>query len=202
MNSQFKNLITELNRKGLSIFPLNKLNAVSIYTTDYYESYDYDIVLPSQRKKLVKLLNKNGFKQTSGRVISNQDSTIVFEFPRPNFTLGDDPASQAEKLIDKSGSHIVITPTQALLIYLKQFYSQIHNEINQTGNTPIISELIDLLYDQPANLDKVREWLTPVNQTDVFILLKQKFRDSQQAGIDDRVKHNYQSRIINRLADS
>ena len=199
MTSEFKNLIIELNRQGLSLFPLYKLNAISIYTSDYYENYDYDIVLPTQREKLVKLLNKHGFKQTSGRVICNQDKSIVFEFPKPNFTLGDDPASQAEKLINKSNANVVITPTQALLIYLKHFYDEIQTELNQSIESPITEELIDLLYEQPANLDKVREWLGPTNQTEIFVLLKQKFRDSQRSGIKDRLEYRFKSRIINRL---
>lgn len=199
MNTEFKNLIIELNQKGLSLFPLTKLNALSIYTSDYYENYDYDIVLPTQREKFVKLLNIHGFKQTSGRVISNLDKSIVFEFPKPNFTLGDDPASQAEKLISKSSANVVVTPTQALLIYLKHFYDEIQIEVNQSQESPITNELVDLLYDQPANLDKVREWLGPTKQTEIFILLKQKFRDSQQAGIDDRLKYRFESRVVNRL---
>ena len=200
MTEEFKQLIAQLNHRGLSIFPLAKLNAVSVYTTDYYENYDYDIVMPSQRDKLVKLLAKQGFKQTSGRVICNSDKSIVFEFPKPNFTLGDDPASQAEKLINRSNSHIIITPTQALLIYLKRFYDQIQIELNNPDPKPIISELLDLLYEQPANLDKVREWLGPTNQTEVFILLKQEFRAQQQAGINDRRKHTFKSRVLSRLA--
>lgn len=199
MNTDINSLAIELNKNGLGVFPLSKIKAVSIYTTDFYENYDYDIVLPNQRDKLVKLLNKNGFKQTSGRIIQNQDKTIVFEFPKPNFTLGDDPVSQTEKLIDNSTSYIVVTPTQALLIYLKRFYQHIIIELNQQEDAPIITELLDLLYDQPANLDKVREWLGPTNQTDVFILLKQKFRDSQRQGITDRLEYAYKSRIISRI---
>ncbi len=199
MNAKFHQLMIELNQQGLSIFPLAKLNAVSVYTADYYENYDYDIVIPSQREKLVKLLAKQGFKQTSGRVITNADKSIIFEFPKPNFTLGDDPANKAEKLINKSQSYVIVTPTQALLIYLKRFYDQVKTELDSANSQPIICELLDLLYDQPANLDKVREWLSPSNQTEVFILLKQEFRAQQQAGTLDRRNHTFKSRILNRL---
>ena len=199
MTTKYYQLIIELNQKGLSIFPLAKLNAVSIYTADYYENYDYDIVIPSQREKLVKLLAKYGFKQTSGRVITNSDKSITFEFPKPNFTLGDDPANKAEKLINTSKSYVIVTPTQALLIYLKRFYDEIKAELDNENSKSIISELLDLLYDQPANLDKVREWLGPSNQTEIFILLKQEFRAQQQAGILDRRNHTFKSRVLNRL---
>ena len=202
MSNTFNQLIIELNKKGFSIFSLTKLNAVSVYTADYYENYDYDIVIPSQREKLVKLLSERGFKQTSGRVITNSDKSIIFEFPKPNFTLGDDPASKAEKLINSSQSYVIITPTQALLIYLKRYYDQIKAELDSANSRPIISELLDLLYDQPANLDKVREWLGPSNQTEVFILLKQDFRAQQQAGIVDRRNHTFASRILKRLSQT
>ena len=84
-----KNLLVQVNNKGLSVFPLSRINAVSIYTSDYYENYDYDIVLPGQRSKLVEILKQFDFKQITGRVITNREKSITFEFARPNFTLGD-----------------------------------------------------------------------------------------------------------------
>lgn len=204
MSENLKHLLLQINSKGLSFFPLSKLNAVSIYTADYYENYDYDIVLPGQRDKLVKILKQFDFKQVSGRVITNKDRTTTFEFVKPNFTLGDDPAKKTadllrDRLLKKSNSLIVITPTQALLIYLKQFYDLINLELAGDSNTPIIKELTALLYEQPANLDKVREWLAPGGKEDIFISLKLKLRQAQQNGIDDRRDYNFKSLIRERI---
>ena len=197
MSENLKNLLIQINKKGLSFFPLSRLNAVSVYTADYYENYDYDIVLPGQRDKLVQILKQFEFKQTSGRVITNRQKTITFEFAKPNFTLGDDPAEKTARLIKKSNSMIVITPTQALLIYLKQFYDPIKLEVGVDGDTPFTDELTALLYEQPANLDKVREWLGPSGQDDLFVSLKLKLRHAQQKGIDDRQQFNFKS-LINK----
>ena len=197
MSENLKNLLIQINKKGLSFFPLSRLNAVSVYTADYYENYDYDIVLPGQRDKLVQILKQFEFKQTSGRVITNREKTITFEFAKPNFTLGDDPAEKTARLIKKSNSMIVITPTQALLIYLKQFYDPIKLEVGVDGDTPFTDELTALLYEQPANLDKVREWLGPSGQDDLFVSLKLKLRNAQQKGIDDRQQFNFKS-LINK----
>jgi len=199
MNLSLYNVLRELHRQGLSLFPLSMLNAVSVYVDDVYENYDYDIVTPGQREKLVRLLKRQGFRQVTGRVITSADKSVLFELPKPNFTLGDDPASQAQKLIAKSRSTVVITPTQALLIYFKRFKAQIRDELAGNSSKPVITELVDLVYEQPANLDKVREWLGPSGLTDVFISLKYDLRDSQQAGITARREYNFESRIPKRL---
>lgn len=195
MSENLKHLLKQINNKGLSFFPLSKLNAVSIYTADYYENYDYDIVLPGQRDKLVKILKQFDFKQISGRVITNKDKTTTFEFAKPNFTLGDDPAEKTAGLIRKSNSLIVITPTQALLICLKQFYDPIKLELACESSRPLSDELTALLYEQPANLDKVREWLGPSGKDDLFVSLKLQLRQAQQKGIDDRREFNFKSSI-------
>ena len=195
MSMNLKELLIQINDKRLSVFPLSKLNAVSIYTADYYENYDYDIVLPGQRSKLVQALKEFDFKQTSGRIITNKDKSITFEFAKPNFTLGDDPAAKTAKLIKKSNSLIVITPTQALLIYLNEFYDQFKSELAVDASKPLINELLALLYEQPANLDKVREWLTPSKRDDIFVALKLQFREIQQKGIDDRKQFRFKSLI-------
>ena len=106
-----------------------------------------------------------------------------------------DPAEKTAKLIKKSDSLIVITPTQALLIYLKEFYDEIKHETACDSSKPLSNELTALLYEQPANLDKVREWLTPSAKDDLFVLLKLKFREIQQKGIDDRKQFKFKSRI-------
>ena len=199
MNEDLKRLLIQINKKGLSFFPLSRLNAISVYTADFYENYDYDIVLPGQRDKLVQVLKQFDFRQTSGRVITNQNKTITFEFAKPNFTLGDDPAEKTARLLKKSKSLIVITPTQALLIYLKQFYEQIKLEAQAESATPIIDELLALLYEQPANLDKVREWLGPSGKDDLFVLLKLRLRQAQQKGIDDRREFNFKSLINEQI---
>lgn len=199
MNEDLKQLLIQINAKGLSFFPLSKLNAVSIYTTDYYENYDYDIVLPGQRDKLVKILGQYEFRQISGRVITNEHRNTTFEFARPNFTLGDDPAQKTAELIKKTDSLVVITPTQALLIYLKQFYDPIKLELASDSKTPLINELTALLYEQPANLDKVREWLTPSGKEDLFISLKLQLRSAQQKGIDDRRGYTFRTLISEHI---
>ena len=195
MSPELKALLLDVNQQGLSVFPLKKLNAVSIYTTDFYENYDYDVVLPGQRSKLVNTLAGNGFKQSSGRIIKNKDQSIIFEFPKPNFTLGDDPADKAEKLINNSKHIIILTPTQALLIYLKRYYDEIFLQLNSENDNAMIEEITTLLYEQPANLDKVREWLGPSNQTELFILLKPQLRDAQKSGITHRRQYSFKSKI-------
>ena len=199
MSPELQHLFIQINSKGLSFFPLSQLNAVSVYTADYYENYDYDIVLPGQRDKLVSILKQFNFKQTSGRIIASEDKSIIFEFPKPNFTLGDDPAEKTARLIKKSSSLVVITPTQAVLIYLKQFYDQFKQQLGADTEPYLISELTDLLYEQPANLDKVREWLGPSGKTDLFISLKQQFRLAQQKGIDHRREYKFKSLISERI---
>lgn len=194
-----KELLLQVNSGGLSLFPLSRFNAVSLFTSDYYENYDYDIVLPGQRSKLVSILKKFDFKQTSGRVITNREKTMTFEFARPNFTLGDDPAEKTARLIKKSDSIIVITPTQALLIYMKEFYDEMKLEKQSETSAPLSNELTALLYEQPANLDKVREWLTPSARDDLFVSLKRQFRQAQQQGIDDRKEFRFKSRISEHI---
>jgi hypothetical protein len=57
---------TILNRAGVSAAPLSWLLALSIYTGEEYENYDLDLIGPSQRRRLVRALEADGFRSISG----------------------------------------------------------------------------------------------------------------------------------------
>lgn len=173
-----------LNRGGVSAAPMARLPILSIFDDDEYENYDIDMIPPRRRSKLVKALVAEGYRQSSGRRIKDPDGAR-FEFPRPA-ALGTDPSRPAADLLGGGGS-VLVTPTQALLLYL--------HRCGDLGAGAVADELRGLVWEQPANLAKVAEWTRPAGRGALFAELRPVLDEAQREGIDLRKRREFRSRL-------
>jgi hypothetical protein len=174
-----------LNQGGMSAVPCTWLKAVSIFVDEEYENYDYDMIGPRDRFRIARVLKEHGYRQLTGRVFEGPRGKI--EFPRPPRTLASDPASELEQVLDRGSGAAIATPTQILLATWRR-------------EGPSLSEarrleLLALVREQPANLDKIREWLRRTDHGPDFDLVLPQLETAQREGFEQRRKGAYRSQL-------
>ncbi len=175
-----------LNRGGVSAAPMRRLDAISIFDDEEYENYDFDIIPPRRRLRIAAVLTAASFRQTSGSRIEPPEDGKPIVFPKPGI-LGGDPSRPAGDLLAAGGAVVMVTPTQAMLLYLHRFGHQ--------DAEAIADELTELVWEQPANLDKVRDWTRAAGLGPAFARLRGRLETAQAEGIELRRRQRFRSRL-------
>ncbi len=153
MNESASSLIDDVAQwfdgAGVSAVACLWLPAVSVFVDEYYENFEYDLIGPAARLKIAKVLGRHGFTQRTGRIFESPRGRI--EFPLPTRTLASDPALELEKVIGRGASLALATPTQVVLATWRREGPRLDDARH--------ADLVDLVRRQPANLEKVADWL-------------------------------------------
>jgi hypothetical protein len=165
-----------LRSAEIAAHPCPWLAAVSIFVDDFYENFDYDIIGPKARLAIARALENDGFRQRSGRIFEGSPGRV--EFPRPSRTLSSDPAAELELVLDRRRSVALATPTQVVLATWRRHGPELPEDR--------IADLRRLVADQPANLDKVRDWLRRSDAASSFTRLHPVLSSIQSAGTEQR----------------
>ena len=120
-----------------------------------------------------------------GREFEGPMGTI--EFPRPSRTLASDPASEFEQVLDQGDGAAFATPTQIVLATWRREGPQLTDSRR--------SELLALVREQPANLEKVRDWLRRTDRGPDFEVLRPQLVAAQREGFEQRRKGTFRSRL-------
>lgn len=176
-----------LNRGGVSAAPMLRLPLISIFDDEEYENYDFDLISTRRRWRIARLLKAAGFRQTSGRILTPEDGGEPVIYPKPG-GLGTDPSRPANDLLGRGGGIVMVTPTQALLLYLHHF-GRPH------GAAALQEELATLVWEQPANFEKVAQWARPAGLQGVFKELRGALEGPQAEGIALRKRRRFESRL-------
>ncbi len=175
-----------LNRGGVSAAPMRRLALLSIFDDDEYENYDFDLVSPRRRLRIAALLRDAGFKQKTGSLFTTPNGGDSVVIPKPGI-LGTDPSRPASELLARAGRVVLVTPTQALLLYVHKFGEDLKSSI--------ADELVDLVWEQPANLDKVQDWAQAAGHGQAFSRLRGGLNKAQAEGIELRRLRRFRSRL-------
>jgi hypothetical protein len=135
--------------------------------------------------RMIKILEKHGFRQASGNVLDGTAGRL--EFPRPTRSLSSDPAEELERALERSSGAVFATPTQVLLVTCK-------GEGLQLSPTRK-NELISLVWEQPANLEKVAGWLRRSSCYPAFQDLAPRLLAAQEDGSEQRRRGVFRSRL-------
>ncbi len=141
MNST--DLTKKLIKSGIKAFDVGVKGMISLYDDDWYSNSDYDILGSDERKFIRAHLLEDGWSTKGSRYFYKDDFSCAF--PKPSHTLGGNPAN---KVFDELGDDkfVFVTPTQALLVLAAI------DEWDQ-------EKIKHLVNEQPANLDKVWQWV-------------------------------------------
>jgi len=174
-----------LNQNRLSAAPCPWLRAVSIFVDERYENYDYDIIGPRARLRIAEVLQAYDFQQLSGRVFEGPLGRI--EFPRPSRSLASDPSEEFEQVVDGSVDGVFATPTQILLTTWRREGPELAPSRQQ--------DLFKLVREQPANLDKIRDWLRRTPCLADFQRFRPQLEAAQEQGLHERRRATFQTHL-------
>lgn len=174
-----------LNRAGTSAAPCRWLWAISIFVDEFYENYDYDLIGPRDRLQIADVLADLGFRQLNGRQFRGPGGAL--EFPKPTRLLAGDPAAELEKVL-RAGDRIALaTPTQVVLTTWRR-------EGPELGEQRL-RDLQALVREQPANLDKVRDWLRGTEHEAEFRRHRPQLAAIQEEGFQLRRTGRFRSQL-------
>jgi hypothetical protein len=174
-----------LNAGRLSAAPCPWLSAISVFVDEEYENYDYDVIGPRARKRIREVLVEHDYRQISGRVFEGPQGRI--EFPRPTRSLASDPAAELEGVVERAASAVFTTPTQVLLATWRREGPRLSPARQE--------DLVALVHEQPANLDKVRDWLRRTDCQADFQGLRSRLQTAQEEGFQLRRRGEFRSRL-------
>jgi hypothetical protein len=152
------------------------LPAVSIFVDEFYENFDYELIGPTDRLRIAKVLGQHGFKQRTGRTFDGPNGRI--EFPQTTRTLASDPAHELESTLDRGSGLAFATPTQVVLATWRR-------EGPELGE-PRLADLHELLRRQPANLDKISDWLRRSDARAAYVRAHPSLKAAQEEGTRQR----------------
>lgn len=172
-----------LNRARLSAAPCSWLPAISIFVDEHYENFDFDLIGPAARLKIGRVLEEHGFHQRRGREFEGPGGRIVF--PRATRSLASDPAAEFETVLDGGEAAVLATPTQVLLATWRRDGPEIGADRE--------SDLLALVREQPANLDKIWDWLRRSESGPQFRKFQQRLAAAQEEGVTLRRSGKFRS---------
>lgn len=149
--------------KDKNLFAIDGLPLITIYDDNFFVRNDYDVLSIGQRTYLIQYFQKLGFKQTSGKVLSNGKVNILL--PAPNSNLAVSSFSDA-LLSNDTSQYYCVTPT----LFAETLFHQTLSKDYMT----VVKLLRKLIKKCPYNI----EWLRDVSyRSDIEQITRNTFDD-------------------------
>ncbi|MEM9302169.1 MAG: hypothetical protein AAGE01_08670 [Pseudomonadota bacterium] len=174
-----------LNRSRLSAAPCAWIPAISIFVDERYDRSDVDVLGPQQRQHIARVLGRHGWRQLTGGVFAGPHGRLVLPRLTPN--LSEDPGHAFAALRGGGRQAALATPTQVIFLTLTAAVGGLDAERE--------NDLLDLVHEQPANLDKVAEWLRRSSGEGEFDRIRVRLAARQEEGRLLREQHAFRSRL-------
>jgi len=135
-------------KQDKNLYCRDDLPIVTIYDDNWFLRNDYDVLSPGQRNYLINFFKKQGFLQTSGRVLTKGGLTINLLRPQQNLAI----SAYQPSFIENSDTQIFcVTPTQFAEAL---FYRAVRHNDSQEA---LVSQLQELIETCPYNIEWLRD---------------------------------------------
>ena len=145
-------LITEI-QNDKNIYMLERFPVITVYDDNFFVRNDYDILSRGQRSYLINFLKVYGYKQRSGKLVSDGSNNI--HFPKPKHTLA--LSSYRDNLqLRPETDYYVITPST--------FAEVLFYEALEKGKNWGVEQIKQLINKCPYNIELIRDinYRTPI----------------------------------------
>jgi len=140
---------------------------VSIYTDNRYMSYDLDFIemVTIPRKELREVLAQIDFYEEN-RYFRHNDTDFFVEFPTGPLSIGSEPVWEFNELTFDTGKLYLLTPTDCVKDRLAAYY--FWDDLQALAQARWVAE------NHKINMKEVQRWSQIENQTEKFLLIKNK----------------------------
>lgn len=129
-----------------NIYHLPQYPIVTVYDDNFFVRNDYDILSHGQRNYLIKFFNSFGYKQKSGKLMSNGE--IDVHFPKPKHTLALS-GYQSHFSVQPNNNYFAVTPST--------FAEVLFHEAENMGEDWVVEQLQTLIETCPYNIELTRD---------------------------------------------
>lgn len=157
---------THLERNGIRVV-LSGGACVSVYTENRYPSFDLDFIenMPTTPVKLKKVMGEIGFTAQQ-RYFKHPDTGFFVEFPPGPITVGDEPAGAPNRLSFKTGTLLLLSPTDCVKDRLAGFYHW--NDLQCLEQAVIVAE------KQAVDIHELERWSEKEGKREQFLSIRGK----------------------------
>ena len=164
-----------------NIYHVPYLPLVTVYDDNLFVRNDYDILSRGQRNYLINFFKPFGFKQTSGKLVTDGNTNI--NFPKPQRVLAL-TAYQPEYNDLSHGELYAVTPST----FAEAIFHESLNKQEDEGKDWLIEQLKALINKCPYNIELTRDinYRSPIES-----ITKETFRmlmDYQAEVIEEKFK--------------
>lgn len=128
------------------LYSVESLPLVTIYDDNLFVRNDYDVLSIGQRNYLIQFFQQHGFKQKTGKTMTNGEKTI--HFPRPQSNLAVSAYDDILKEPDANNLYC-LTPTQ--------FAEVLFHTMLQEEQAKLVSAIKALINKCPYNIEWLRD---------------------------------------------
>ena len=124
---------------------------VSIYTENFYVSYDLDFVLRASvpQKTIEATMSKLGFRK-DGRHYRHPHNLYIVEFLSPPLSVGEEPVREIREIRTRTGVLRLLSPTDCVKDRLAAFF--------HWNDRPSLRQAILVCSAKDVDLREVRQW--------------------------------------------
>lgn len=174
MSEDLNPLLKVIKTLGVKFFTLKEHRLVCLYDDDIYSNIDYDFVSNQHRSLIRRALLQEKWEELSSR--SYQKNGFYLTLPKASSTLGTDPSDVILEELNRTteDSFVFCTPTQSLLVMLKQ----------DLWDQNLAKEMIQKC---PANIDKIYQWMKEYGSLKPTKAQLEELKKIQRANFDKKV---------------
>ena len=132
------------------------LRILSVFDDLRYDRADADMMSPAMRRHAIDILAKHGFRQTSGTILSHNESGVRCIIPKFH-ALGASPFDILRYTSRDANDYVLLTPTQTACQFIEMFQHEV-----------AVERVKELITSQPINLFRLMDYLDKTSAQQAF----------------------------------
>lgn len=147
-----------------------KAYIISLFDDSFFTQSDFDIIDGKTRNLILAGMKKRKFTIKGSRLFTSPTGQN-YQFAKPSHTLGCNPADKVKEVLNDNVVTFA-TPTQTILLMA-------------INNSPLLKDenfLKRFLLEQPANIQKIWQWVEHDNLKGSLIFSKDQLNDWNEQG--------------------
>jgi len=163
--------------KDKNLYTVERFPLITVYDDNFYVRNDYDILSRGQRQYLIDFFKQHGFKQRSGKLVT--DGHFRIHFPKPKHTLA----------LSNYVSDYQQTPVLDYYVVSPSTFAEVlFYEMLERGESWGMAQLKTLIRTCPYNIELTRDinYRTPIQ--DITKKTYKELVDYQAAIVEEHFK--------------
>lgn len=156
-----------LKSKGIEIILVGGA-CVSIYSKNAYISGDLDLITYQEGKKIKQYLEEAGFRFTTAKYFTHNNTKFIIEFVNPPIAVGNEPVTNFHLHKIELGEIKLLTSTDTVKDRLSAYY--------YWEDTQSLEQALLVCKETDINIKEIQRWSEKEKMLDKFKIFLNKYK--------------------------